>query len=97
MAIAAPVCQPLLHGPSRRAWDESQEQLLGQGLLGDPVRLAEGLTAAWHGVQNHREAKDSTLDWLLWYNGSRMHSTLRYLSPSEFEQQATARQLALSA
>lgn len=52
-----------------------------------------------HGLEfkNHREAKDAALDWLLWYNGSRMHSTLNYLSPSQFEQQADARKLALAA
>ena len=46
---------------------------------------------------SHRDAKDATLDWLLWYNGSMMHSTLGYLSPAQFEQQANARQLALAA
>jgi hypothetical protein len=35
-------------------------------------------------VQHHREAKDAMLEWLLWCNGSRMHSTLRYLSPAKF-------------
>jgi putative transposase len=52
-----------------------------------------------HGMQfqNHREAKDATLDWLLWYNGSRMHSTLRYLSPAQFERQALAQALTLAA
>ncbi len=32
-----------------------------------------------HGIEfhNHRQAKDVTLDWLLWYDGPRMHSTLR--------------------
>jgi len=52
-----------------------------------------------HGMdfKNHREAKDATLDWLLWYNGSRMHSTLRYLSPAQFEQQELAPPLALAA
>ncbi len=46
-----------------------------------------------HGTefQNHWEAKDATLDWLLWYKRSRMHSTLNYLSPTRFEQQADAR------
>jgi len=32
-----------------------------------------------------RQAKDETLDWLLWYNRTRMHSTLDYVSPMEFE------------
>jgi transposase InsO family protein len=33
-----------------------------------------------------REAKDEALDWLLWYNQKRLHSTLNYLSPVEYEQ-----------
>jgi putative transposase len=32
-----------------------------------------------------RQAKDAVLSWLLWYNRQRMHSTLNYLSPVEFE------------
>ena len=32
-----------------------------------------------------RQAKDETIAWLLWYNQSRMHSTLGYASPVEFE------------
>jgi hypothetical protein len=44
-----------------------------------------------HGTEFHnpREAKDSTLEWLLWHNGSRMRSKLRYLSPARLEQQAS--------
>ncbi len=33
-----------------------------------------------------REAKDEVIAWLLWYNQSRMHSTLNYVSPAQFEQ-----------
>jgi putative transposase len=33
-----------------------------------------------------RAAKDETIAWLLWYNRTRMHSTLNYVSPIEFEQ-----------
>jgi putative transposase len=33
-----------------------------------------------------RQAKDEVLDWLLWYNRTRLHSTLNYLSPIQFEQ-----------
>ena len=32
-----------------------------------------------------RQAKDETIAWLLWYNQTRMHSTLGYASPVEFE------------
>ena len=32
-----------------------------------------------------RQAKDAVLAWLLWYNRKRMHSTLNYVSPVEFE------------
>ena len=33
-----------------------------------------------------RAAKDAVIAWLLWYNKTRMHSTLKYVSPIEFEQ-----------
>lgn len=32
-----------------------------------------------------RHAKDEILAWLLWYNASRLHSTLNYVSPMQFE------------
>jgi putative transposase len=52
-----------------------------------------------HGMDLHtyREAKDATLEWVLWYNGSRMHSTLGYLSPAQFERQEHTRPNALAA
>ena len=41
-----------------------------------------------HGMrfQTLRQAKDETLNWLLWYNRTRLHSTLNYVSPMQFEQ-----------
>lgn len=32
-----------------------------------------------------REAADEALEWIHWYNNRRMHSTLKYLSPVQFE------------
>jgi putative transposase len=36
-----------------------------------------------------REAKDAVLAWLRWYDRTRMHSTLDYSSPAEYEQRWT--------
>ena len=33
-----------------------------------------------------RQAKDEIIDWMLWYNGTRLHSTLAYVSPIRFEE-----------
>jgi transposase InsO family protein len=51
-----------------------------------------------HGTrfQTIRQAKDETLDWLLWYNRTRLHSTLKYLSPMQFEQQWQVRTEAIA-
>ena len=39
-----------------------------------------------------RQAKDEVIAWLLWYNQTRLHSTLAYLSPVRFEQDWLAAQ-----
>ena len=35
--------------------------------------------------KTRREAKNETIAWLLWYNRIRLHSTLAYVSPAQFE------------
>ena len=42
--------------------------------------------------KTRREAKDEAIDWLLWYNRDRLHSTLAYVSPMQFEQDWLANQ-----
>jgi putative transposase len=44
-----------------------------------------------------REAKDETIAWLLWYNQTRMHSTLNYVSPVQFEQDWVSAQMKIAA
>ena len=36
--------------------------------------------------ETRRQAKDEVLRWLFWYNRKRLHSTLHYKSPIEYEQ-----------
>lgn len=43
-----------------------------------------------------RQAKDETIAWLLWYNRTRLHSTLDYKSPVQFEQQWIRERLAMA-
>jgi putative transposase len=43
---------------------------------------------------SRRQARDEVIDWLLWYNASRLHSTLAYVSPNTFEKNWAAGQVA---
>src|SRR5580700_8523346 len=36
--------------------------------------------------ETRRQGKDEALGWLHWYNQTRLHSTLNYVSPMQFEQ-----------
>jgi putative transposase len=36
-------------------------------------------------LETIRKGKDETVAWLLWYNQTRLHSTLNYVSPITFE------------
>src|SRR5437667_9598169 len=40
--------------------------------------------------QSHSDATDALRQYIAWYNGQRLHSTLGYLSPARFERQLTA-------
>jgi putative transposase len=39
-----------------------------------------------------RQVKDEVIAWLLWYNRTRLHSTLAYVGPMKFEQDWLAAQ-----
>jgi putative transposase len=40
--------------------------------------------------ETRRQDKDEALDWLLWYNRTRLHATLHYVSPMQFEQNSAS-------
>jgi transposase InsO family protein len=48
--------------------------------------------ARLHGMRfvTRRQAKDEVIDWLRFYNCRRLHSTLGYLSPMDFEKKRLA-------
>src|SRR6478672_5428928 len=58
-------------------WDNAVTETLFRSLKVERLHGERFLTI--------RQAKDAVLAWLLWYNRQRMHSTLNYLSPVEFE------------
>jgi putative transposase len=37
-------------------------------------------------LKTRRESKDEAIAWRLWYNRTRVHSTLAYISPVQFDQ-----------
>lgn len=41
-------------------------------------------------LKTKRHAKDEIVAWLLWYNNARLHSTLGYVSPMQFEKSRLA-------
>ncbi len=65
---------------SRRAncWDNSVTETLFGSLKVERLHGEKFITV--------RAAKDAVMNWVLWYNRKRMHSTIGYQSPVEFEQ-----------
>ena len=54
--------------------------------------LAESFFASWKGEcldqqpwPTRATARRATVEYIAWYNSTRLHSTLGYLTPNEFE------------
>ena len=71
---------------SRRAncWDNACSETLFGSLKVERLHGQRFVT--------RHQAKDEVIAWLLWYNQTRLHSTLNYVSPVRFEQDWLAAQ-----
>ena len=58
-------------------WDNACSETLFASLKKERLRQMVFAT--------RRQAKDETIGWLTWYNSQRLHSTLGYVSPMEYE------------
>jgi len=96
---------------SQYASGDFQKQLKAFGMLGSMSRkgdcwdnaVTETLFGSLkverlHGIRfgTRRAAKDEVMDWLQFYNHRRLHSTLGYLSPMNFEKAQTIRKMQLA-
>ena len=70
----------LIASMSRKAncWDNAVSETLFGSLKVERLHGEKFITV--------RAAKDAVMNWVLWYNRKRMHSTIGHQSPVEFEQ-----------
>ncbi len=70
----------LIASMSRKAncWDNAVTETLFGSLKVERLHGEKFITV--------RAAKDAVIHWILWYNRKRMHSTIGYMSPVEYEQ-----------
>ena len=47
--------------------------------------------------ETRRQAMDEVIDWLTFYNHRRLHSTLGYVSPMQYERNGCAAQFKIAA
>lgn len=96
---------------SQYASQSFQQMLCEQGVQGSMSRKGNcwdnACRETWFGslkverrhgqpFETRRQAKDEILQWLFWYNRKRLHSTLNYKSPIEYEQNWMQRVIAIA-
>jgi putative transposase len=67
-------------GRTGQCWDNALAESFFASLKGELID-----TQAW---PSRAAARHAAVDYIGWYNGTRLHSTLGYRSPAEFESTA---------
>jgi transposase InsO family protein len=68
----------LSHGRTGQCWDNALSESFFASIKGELLDLQAWPTKA--------AAKRAIVEYIAWYNGTRLHSTLGYRSPAEFEE-----------
>ncbi len=68
---------------------DSYDNALAESVIGLYKTEVIRRRGPWKGIE---DVEFATLTWVAWYNGSRLHESLGYLAPVEFEQMFHSRQ-----
>jgi transposase InsO family protein len=85
-ALASHHAVTLSHGRTGQCWDNALAESFFASLKGELIDLQ-----AW---PTRDMARRAVVDYIGWYNGTRLHSTLGYRSPAEYEEQNKIRKIA---
>jgi putative transposase len=76
--LASDCAVTLSHGRTGQCWDNALSESFFASLKGELIDLQ-----AW---PTRDRARRAIVEYIGWYNGTRLHSTLGYRSPAEFEE-----------
>jgi transposase InsO family protein len=76
--LASDYAVTLSHGRTGQCWDNALSESFFASIKGELLDLQARPTRA--------TARRAVVEYIAWYNGTRLHSTLGYRSPAEFEE-----------
>ena len=85
-ALASGQAVTLSHGRTGQCWDNALAESFFASIKGELIDQQPWPTKAG--------ARRAIVEYIAWYNGTRLHSTLGYRSPAEFEEQNKIKKVA---